>query len=239
MSESISSSRPAPDALFLPASVVYCVEQEETCLGSDINSVHRSILNYDLNHTGYQSVIATSETANHFSVPIDEGQTLEFGLVYADSNIEVELYWQYDSSEEFIATNIESSGGFLDSNLNREWFATDENVRACFQNQNILFTCMEGFQTIIHSWNHSQYRIQAKTIEFMVRRHNIGFPAYKFWRSNQHQSISEQCNITISEFILGNFTSHQPAVVDRTSFDENVIWVKPNSELMIIRLFGV
>ena len=39
VSESISSSRPAPDALFLPASVVYCVEQEETCLGSDINSV--------------------------------------------------------------------------------------------------------------------------------------------------------------------------------------------------------
>lgn len=235
VSESISSSRPAPDALFLPASVVYCVEQEETCLSSDINSVHRSILNYDLNHTGYQSGIATSETANHFSVPMDEGQTLEFGLVYADSNVEVELYWQYDSSEEFIATNIESSGGFLDSNLNREWFTADENGRLIFKIRTFSPLLVWGFQTIIHS--PESFTISNTSEDNRVHGHGItsvSLPT-NFGEAISISPYPEQCNITISEFILGNFTSYQPAVVDRTSFDENVIWVKPNSELMIIR----
>ena len=52
----------------------------------------RSILEYNLNYSGYQSGIATSDSANHFAVGLVDGETLEYSLAYVDSNVELELF---------------------------------------------------------------------------------------------------------------------------------------------------
>lgn len=236
VSESISSSRPAPNAPFLPANVVYCLDQDNSCLGDSSNLSRRSILNYDLNYTGYQSGISTSENSNHFAVPIDQGQTLEYGLTYADSNAVIDLYWQTNSSEQIVPTNIESTGGILDPVENREWFTAEEDGRLLFKIKTFSPLLVWGIQTVIHS--PEAFTITNSTGNNLVHGHGITSVsvATNFGQAVSINPYPEECNITTSEFILGNFTSYQQAIIDSTSFSESVIWAKPNSELMIIRL---
>ena len=235
VSESIASSRPAPGAPFLPAQIHYC-DSDYSCLGDSKNVQPRSILEYELNYSGYQSGIATSDSANHFAVGLVEGETLEFSLAFVDSNAELELFWQNQTSEQSITTDVFSSGGFIEKGANIQWFTATEDGRLIFKVSTVSPRVIWGIQTIIHEEksyiienSHNPTRITGHG-EISFSSEIIHGQAVKF------SSLPDNCQISSSEFINGNFTTKQPAVLDKTSLDGPALWAKPSSVLITVTL---
>ena len=235
VSESIASSRPAPGAPFLPAEIHYC-ESDYSCLGDTQNAQPRSVLEYELNYSGYQSGVATSDSANHFAVGLLEGETLEYSLAFVDSNAELELFWQNQTNEQYIPIAIFSSGGFIEKGANIEWFTASEDGRLIFKVSTVSPRVIWGIQTIIHQ--EKSYIIENLNDSTRITGHGeISFSSeISHGQAVIFSSLPENCQISSSEFINGNFTSKQPAVLDKTSLDGVALWAKPSSVLITVTL---
>lgn len=235
VSESITSARPAPNALFIPASVHYC-EAEYSCLGETQNSEFRSVLDHNLNYTGYQSGIATSDSANHFAVGLAEGETLEYNLAYVDSNAELQLFWQNQSNEQSIASGSFSSGGFLEKGTNIDWFTAPEDGRLIFKILTVSPRVVWGIQTVIHQ--EKSYSLDSPMETSRITGHGITTfsSSINHGEAIRFSNIPEDCIVSSSEFIGGNFTTKQLAVLDKTSIDGIALWAKPNSVLISVTM---
>ena len=140
-------------------------------------------------------------------------------MAFVDSNAELELFWQNQTSEQYIHTDMFSSGGFIEKTANIEWFTASEDGRLIFKISTVSPRVIWGIQTIIHQ--EKSYIIENPNDTTRITGHGeISFSSeISHGQAVKFSSLPENCLISSSEFINGNFTTKQATVLDSTSLE--------------------